>query len=358
MNKFFYLYKITNHITGEYYYGVHETSDLNDGYFGSGSVLKENIKKYGLEHFSKELLKFFPNRSELMKEEKKIVNKDMLKDPLCLNVMEGGGEMRGSVGMKCVVDENGNYRMVDKNDNEYQNFFTGRVCINKLGVMKYINRCELDYYLEKGWSKGTIYPSPGKGKVWVCNSECRRQVDPTDLQEYLDHGWRRGFTNGEKKIWIHRDDSRIQIPQSDLQWYEREGWVKGFGKSTVRGKVLINKDNTKKYVNHEDLQQYVNEGWKKSTWKNTVWITKDTVNKRIDTDDFQRYVNEGWRKGRYNENNSKRRGVLLYDTEGVLIRTFAKVSDANKAGFNNIQKYAGTGKIYMGRYIVEYKKEI
>ena len=34
--KYHYLYKITNNITSEYYYGVHSTDDINDGYFESG----------------------------------------------------------------------------------------------------------------------------------------------------------------------------------------------------------------------------------------------------------------------------------------------------------------------------------
>ena len=65
-HKYHYLYKITNEITNEYYYGVHSTDDLRDGYFGSGSALWENIKKYGRENFIKHILEFFPNRKELM----------------------------------------------------------------------------------------------------------------------------------------------------------------------------------------------------------------------------------------------------------------------------------------------------
>lgn len=108
--KFYYLYKIVNNLTGEYYYGVHETYDIiNDWYFGSGSVLKQNIKQYGLENFTKSILSFFPNRKELMKEEKRIVNKELLKDPKCLNVILGGGELKGSVGYKCVLCEDGIY---------------------------------------------------------------------------------------------------------------------------------------------------------------------------------------------------------------------------------------------------------
>jgi len=38
-NKFYYLYKIVNNINGKYYYGVHSTDDLEDGYAGSGKII-------------------------------------------------------------------------------------------------------------------------------------------------------------------------------------------------------------------------------------------------------------------------------------------------------------------------------
>ena len=112
MYKYHYLYKITNHITGEYYYGVHSTNDLNDNYFGSGSQLRNNIKVYGKQNFSKEILEYFPDRKLLMLCESKIVNKQLLKDKKCLNVIIGGGELKGSLGKKCVIDSLGNYKMV------------------------------------------------------------------------------------------------------------------------------------------------------------------------------------------------------------------------------------------------------
>ncbi len=59
--KLWYIYKITNLITGKAYVGQRYIRDgktsLNDNYWGSGLYIKRTIKKYGLNNFKKEILK-------------------------------------------------------------------------------------------------------------------------------------------------------------------------------------------------------------------------------------------------------------------------------------------------------------
>ena len=65
MKTFNYIYKITNKINGKIYIGKHSTDNLNDGYIGSGVVLKQAIKKYGVENFTKEIIEFCDKEVEL-----------------------------------------------------------------------------------------------------------------------------------------------------------------------------------------------------------------------------------------------------------------------------------------------------
>jgi len=88
---FHIIYKTTNIKNNKYYYGVHSTENLEDGYLGSGNGLKNAIKKYGIENFKKEIISFFNDRSEALIFESKLVSIEMIKNPMCYNSTIGGG---------------------------------------------------------------------------------------------------------------------------------------------------------------------------------------------------------------------------------------------------------------------------
>lgn len=111
--KFFFIYKTTNLITGKFYIGAHTTRDLDDGYLGSGLVLKNSINKWGLENHIREILQFLPDSDSLYSYEHQLVNEDLLNDPCCMNLKVGGKggthgrekEMCGRIGYKGRMSE-------------------------------------------------------------------------------------------------------------------------------------------------------------------------------------------------------------------------------------------------------------
>lgn len=91
---FHLIYKTTNIINQKFYIGMHSISNLNDGYIGSGKIIRNSIKKYGKENFKFEAIEWYPDRISLRNREKELVNDDLLKDPMCMNLQTGGSGWR------------------------------------------------------------------------------------------------------------------------------------------------------------------------------------------------------------------------------------------------------------------------
>jgi hypothetical protein len=69
---------------------MHSTSDLEDGYMGSGKRLRYSIRKHGVENHTRVILEFLEDRDSLAKREAEIVNEELINDHLCMNLKCGG----------------------------------------------------------------------------------------------------------------------------------------------------------------------------------------------------------------------------------------------------------------------------
>jgi predicted GIY-YIG superfamily endonuclease len=94
------VYKTIRTSTGEYYIGVHSTTNLNDRYMGSGDRIKHIISKYGKADLKRVILHMCDTRREALLIEHTLLSIDVLSDPLCLNVAVGGkGNPEGGHGI-------------------------------------------------------------------------------------------------------------------------------------------------------------------------------------------------------------------------------------------------------------------
>lgn len=69
---------------------MHSTSNLKDGYIGSGNRLRNSVRYHGKENHKMEILEFLEDREALRVREREIINEGLLKDPMCMNLMLGG----------------------------------------------------------------------------------------------------------------------------------------------------------------------------------------------------------------------------------------------------------------------------
>ena len=96
MKIYNYVYLITNNLNGKIYVGKHSTDNLNDGYMGSGKLIKLAYNKYGIENFTKQILQFAETEEELNDLEMFYI-KDLDAKAKGYNLTDGG---EGTVGYK------------------------------------------------------------------------------------------------------------------------------------------------------------------------------------------------------------------------------------------------------------------
>lgn len=88
--EFYLIYKTTNLLNNKIYIGSHRTDNIEDDYLGSGTLLKQAIKKYGKENFIKEILYVFDNADEMVQMERKLVNEEFINQRNTYNMEIGG----------------------------------------------------------------------------------------------------------------------------------------------------------------------------------------------------------------------------------------------------------------------------
>jgi group I intron endonuclease len=84
------IYQTTNLVNNKIYIGIHSTSDINDGYLGSGNAIKNAVKKHGKENFSREVLYFFDTRQQAEDKEAELVTESFIARQDNYNIKTGG----------------------------------------------------------------------------------------------------------------------------------------------------------------------------------------------------------------------------------------------------------------------------
>lgn len=310
--KYHYFYKITNNTNNHYYYGVHNTDNLDDGYMGSGKRLQYAYKKYGIENFTKEILKMFPTSEEAFSYEAEVVTEELVKDDTCYNC-ELGGVFIDTTGFVPVKDKDGNRFLVDVEDERYKNgefvgVTKGTVCVlneHGSGLRVSVND---ERYLSgelKPVCKGKTVVKDNHGNFFMVSVDDERlktgELKPTwsgrkhnektiekMRKNHEIHHYQTGKKNSQfGTCWINNSTENKKIKKEDLSDYLKSGWVKG---------RLISKDQI----------DFMHRNIKKYGGKDTVWISNEKEQKStyVPREKVGEFLECGWVLGRkfYNRN--------------------------------------------------------
>ena len=174
------LYEIKNDINGKIYIGVHKTK-VEDGYMGSGKVIKDAIKKYGIENFTKTILEEFESQEAMFAKEKEIVDEEFLLRDDTYNLRRGG---------------NGGFDHINRIATKEQKSNSGKLGgLTSKGSIENLKQALTDAALSKRrqtqLKRGTFVGknNPQFGTMWITNgTECKK----IKKDDSIPNGWNRG----------------------------------------------------------------------------------------------------------------------------------------------------------------------
>lgn len=198
---FYTVYRITNLVNGKIYVGKHKTTDLNDGYMGSGKLIRQAISKYGLENFHKEILFVFDNEEEMNAKEAEIV----VISENSYNLTEGGkggfsyiNQQKLNLNLSALNTQrkNGVYAFVENMN--YHRSVGGNKAIDmgygfKEGHQIWVGRNHTDHTKDlMRKAKIGMYDgknNPAFGTKWITNGSTNKKILKT---ESIPDGWYSG----------------------------------------------------------------------------------------------------------------------------------------------------------------------
>lgn len=223
------VYKVTNRFDGKFYIGCHSTLNRDDRYMGSGTEIKEALKKYGRKSFVKEILFEFDTKEEMLAKEKELVTKEFCMREDTYNRIEGGGTYL-TEGMFPAKDKEGNYILIYREDPRYLS-----------GELVHVTK-------GNSYEKGKFYAKDNQGKIYFIDKD--------------DDRWLRGELVCTHK-GISRDNTwngRNHSEQTKQKMKEKANQRTG-EKNSSFGTCWITKENENKKIKKENLEVYLQQGW-------------------------------------------------------------------------------------------------
>lgn len=102
VNKFGYIYKITNKINKKIYVGKRVGTQFDASYWGSGVKLRKALTEFGKENFDREIIEWCANKDILKEREKYWITALNARDPQFGYNKRPGGEGEGKIQPDCM----------------------------------------------------------------------------------------------------------------------------------------------------------------------------------------------------------------------------------------------------------------
>lgn len=244
-----YIYKTTNLINNKIYVGQHKATTFDKSYYGSGKLLKDAIKKYGIENFNCEVLEWCETVDELNACEQKHIAQEKSKSIYGNYNMSDGGHVPRMSGVL-----NPNYgvhrphteeekRHLSEVNKGHKPTFTRKRTPEEIKQMS--ERSSMHRHSEEAKKKISDHHS---GAAFLTNGVEQHWFYGDDIQKALSEGWTKGICKSRKKKavtakslaanernskrhsatkWVHKGAEKIQVKRDELESYLANGYKLG-----------------------------------------------------------------------------------------------------------------------------------
>ena len=263
--KKFVIYQTVNPFNGHYYFGKATASRVKNGYKGSGVRLKEAFKKYGKENFKTTVLWEFDNEAEAFAKEREIVTIDLVRDPRCYNVQEGG--CGGSKGAKYLIKGEDLVRVLPD---------------------------QVQEYLNQGYKHWRRPHSPETRKKM---SESHKGMPGTMKGRHHSEETRKKISEAGKGRKHTEEWKQMMHDKFAGQKRDPEIMRKAVATRRERGNLKHTEEAKRKMSEAHSGKEAWNKG-KKGLTPNLFWINNGEKNRRVTLEEQSRLCKEGWKTGR------------------------------------------------------------
>jgi len=201
--QYHFIYKTTNLLNGKYYYGMHSTDNLDDGYLGSGKRLRYSINKHGEVNHIREIIEYLPDRESLISREKEIINLNEVAKEDCLNLKVGGdgGAQLPEKQRNWILAGSKGFTNRIKNDEEFRIKITNHLIIqtkenHKKGKYQYNTFTDRNHTEETKRKMscakigtGTGCNNSQYGTCWITKEGVNKKIKKELVGEYVNNGW-------------------------------------------------------------------------------------------------------------------------------------------------------------------------
>lgn len=283
-------------------------------YYSSSNWLKEDIKKYGEESFTREIIHICYSKSEMTyKEVLEQLNNNVLQinDDIMrkkfynLNIM--GKFFNNEYFTKSDIKRIKKYINTGAEDYE-------RICVTDGVRTKYINQLvqDVDIWLcdNPDWYLGTSFKSHNKGMILITNGENGIYVDSEDVDVFIieNEEWYIGSPSRGKFKVVNNGLITKRISNDEVNEFleENPDWESGNIKTgrDKEIKIFHKFENLTLYIKESKKEDYLLSGWSLSKGVERgqyIWINKNGINEKINKNELSNYKNNGWNKGRIND---------------------------------------------------------